>query len=72
MGWVDAVYGKPEKPLTATDTPDAPLPVRLADSDAPLGEPPEMFRAEPAVKEAELVIQGRSISRPITDGRVIR
>ena len=41
-------------------------------TDAPLPEPPPMFRAEPAVLEAELVIQGRSISRPITDGRVLK
>ena len=42
------------------------------DAHDALPEPPPMFRAEPAVLEAELVIQGKSTSRPITDGRVMK
>ncbi len=45
--------------------------VALRQPDA-LPEPPDFFRVEPAVKEAQLIVQGKSISRPITDGRVVR
>ena len=31
-----------------------------------------MFKADPAVLEAQLIVQGKSTSRPITDGRVVR
>ncbi len=59
MAWAETVYGEPaEKQSTATD--------------APLPEPPEMFKADPAVLEAQLIVRGKSISRPITDGRVVR
>ncbi len=33
---------------------------------------PGFYRVEPAVKEAQLIVQGKSLSRPITDGRVVR
>jgi hypothetical protein len=33
---------------------------------------PDFFKAEPAVLEAVLIVQGKSTSRPITDGRVVR
>ena len=46
--------------------------VVLRQRDAPLPEPPPMFRAGPAVKEAQLITQGKSISRAIPDGRVVR
>ena len=39
---------------------------------APLPEPPEMYRAEPAVLEAGRIIRGRSIAHFIPDGRVVR
>ena len=45
--------------------------VALRQPDA-LPEPPDFFRADPAVLEAVKIVQGRSISRPITDGRVVR
>ena len=44
MGWVEAVYGEPEKPLTATDS---------------LPEIPPMFKAGPAVQEAEKLVRSR-------------
>jgi hypothetical protein len=51
----------------------------LPTHDAPLPEIPPMFRADPAVKEAELILRGRSNSRGIpswfrtlSDGRVVR
>ncbi len=50
MGWVETVYSKPEKPLTATDW-------RVELPDIP--EPPEMFRAEPAVAEAEKLVRSK-------------
>ena len=60
VAWAEQVYKQdvPEKQLTATD--------------APLPEIPPMFRAEPAVLEAVRIIQGRSISHFIPDGRVVR
>ncbi len=45
--------------------------LHLEELDNPVDIPP-MFRAEPAVKEAQLIVQGKSLSRPITDGRVVR
>ena len=69
--WADAVYGKhPDSGAHPALESVSGKPPPCA-TDAPLPEPPPMFRAEPAVVEAELVIQGRSISRAITDGRVI-
>jgi hypothetical protein len=54
MGWVEAVYGKPaEKPLTATDSPDW---------NVTLPEIPEMYKAEPAVREAERVVRGTPLT----------
>ena len=61
MRLIEAVYEKPAEG-------QASIPLR---QDA-LPEIPPMYRAEPAVLEAERIVQGRSISRAITDGRVIR
>ncbi len=48
MGWLQAASDVTrEKPLTATDW------------YAPLPEPPDFLRAEPAVKEAERVVRSR-------------
>jgi hypothetical protein len=63
MGWIQTVYGKPgEKQLTATDSPPHEA----------FPEPPEMFKADPAVLEAGRIIKGRSIAHFIPDGRVVR
>ena len=43
----------------------------LRDVDT-LPDIPPMYRAESAALEAQLIVRGRSISRPITDGRVVR
>ncbi len=59
MRWIEAVY---ETPVEAEEE-QAP---------APLPEPPEMFKAEPAVLEAQLIVRGKSRSRPITDGRSVK
>ena len=56
MAWADTVYSQSQ----STET------------DAPLPGPPPMFRAEPAVLEAVLIIQGKSIAHFIPDGRVVR
>ncbi len=64
MGWIETVYGKPCASILDRRDDQG--------DDAPLPEPPDFFRAEPAVLEAQLIIRGRSISRPITDGRVVR
>ncbi len=56
MAWAERVY---KQDIPAID----------ASSDA-LPEIPDFFRAEPAVKEAQLIVRG-SRSRPIPDGRVV-
>ncbi len=50
MGWF------PEKPLIATDIDGEPV---EHDWYCPLPEPPEMYRAEPLVAEAERVVRSR-------------
>ena len=54
MGWLQAVSDvtRGESPLPAGRQVDAGW-------YAPLPEPPEMFRAEPAVAEAERVVRSR-------------
>ncbi len=49
MGWVETVYSKPEKPLTATDSYDWDAGFTL--------KIPGFYRAEPAVAEAERVLK---------------
>ncbi len=68
MGWVQAVYGDkaPDIPETAPDSASY-----LEEPDI-TGDIPDFYRAFPAVLEAELLVQGKSKSRPITDGRVVR
>ena len=52
MAWAEQVYGtSPSKAATAPTPPH--------DWHAPLPEPPEMFRAEPTVAEAERVVRSR-------------
>ena len=62
MRWIEAVY---ETPVEADGVEEEQAP-----HDA-LPEIPPMFKAEPAVKEADRIVQGRSISRAIP-GRVVR
>ena len=38
---------------------------QLTATDAPLPEIPPMFKAEPAVREAQLIVQGKSTSRAL-------
>ena len=64
MRWIEAVY---ETPVEADGVEEEQAP-----HDEPLPETPPMFRADPAVLEAVKIVQGKSISRPITDGRVVR
>jgi hypothetical protein len=61
MAWAETVYSQSQS--TATVAPDAP--------DAPLPEPPDFYKAEPAVLEAEPIFRGRSTARAIPDGRVV-
>ncbi len=50
--WAEQVYGtSPSKAATAPTPPH--------DWYVPLPEPPEMFRAEPAVAEAERVVRSK-------------
>ena len=63
MRWIEAVY---ETPVEADGVEEEQAP-----PDAPLPDIPPMFRAEPAVLEAELIVQGKSTSRAIP-GRVVR
>jgi hypothetical protein len=64
MAWAETVYSQSQS--TATDAHDEPP------HDAPLPEIPPMFKAEPAVLEAGRILRGRSTSRAIPDGRVVR
>ncbi len=61
MRWIEAVY---ETPVEVEE--------EQAPHDAPLPEIPPMFKAEPAVLEANRIIQGRSIAHFVPDGRVVR
>jgi hypothetical protein len=51
MGWLQSVSD-------VTRGKSASIPDRLGDQE-PLPEPPELFRAEPAVREAERVVRSR-------------
>ena len=73
MAWAKTVYGDRSSPTSVSEErqelvgADTKVP-----GEVPLPEPPDMFRVEPAVLEAQLIVRGKSISRPITDGRVVR
>ncbi len=67
MAWADIYRDKAlDIPETVSDSA-----LHLEELDNPVDIPP-MFKADPAVLEAQLIVQGKSRSRPITDGRVVR
>ena len=76
MAWAERVYGdKPPPRSTPTSVSEERQELFGADTkvpgEVPLPEIPPMFKAEPAVLEAQLIVQGKSTKRGITDGRVI-
>jgi hypothetical protein len=70
MAWAETVYG------THPDSGAHPAPESVSEKQPPCATPlpeiPEMFKAEPAVLEAERVVRGRSIAHFIPDGRVVK
>ena len=65
--WPEIVYGDKALDIPETVSDSA---LHLEELDNPVDIPP-MFRASPAVLEAQLIIRGRSVSRAIP-GRVVR